>query len=230
MAGGARNPVYLARRSSEEFVVRVSGRPPESLEWELDLLDALDAACVVVPRSVATDDGRSHDRGTLLQRLITGGPPRDRRDWTRVVATLTTVHQVTPGWPQRPGFATAYDLLHQTAGGDVRLDTMPEDVVALIRDSWRPVAAGRQCAIHGDLGPGNVLMSEGQVALIDWDEARVDVAAFDFAHLPSGVPVPVSCDRTAIVTAGVAWEAATCWLAEPDYAERRLTELRARAS
>jgi aminoglycoside phosphotransferase (APT) family kinase protein len=78
-----------------------------------------------------------------------------------------------------------------------------------------------------DVG-GNVLIEDDRVALIDWDESRVDVPAFDFAHLPDDVPVPVQGDRQALVTAGVAWEAATCWIAEPGHAARRLAELRDR--
>lgn len=228
LGGGARNPAYRARRDSEAFVVRVSGRSNEALAWEFNLLDRLDAAGVVVPRTVATDDGRHHDHGVLVQRFIDGVPPRDRHDWARVVATLHVVHETTMGWPQRPGFLAAGDLLHQTSGGDVRLDRMPDDAAQLVRASWRPVLADRKCAIHGDVGAGNILITDRYVALIDWDEARVDVAAFDFVHVPSDVSVPMSCDRRSLVTAGVAWEAATCWLAEPEYAVRRLAELRER--
>jgi hypothetical protein len=34
----------------------------------------------------------------------------------------------------------------------------------------------------------------------------------EFAHLPADVPVPVDVARDELTTAGVAWEAATCWL------------------
>lgn len=230
LVGGARNPVYLARRGTEQFVIRVSGRSPAALAWELQLLDAVDAAGLVVPRIVPTDDGRRHDRGVLVQRFLDGAPPRDRRDWARVITAVEALHEATADWPQRPGFASAAELLHRSSGGDVRLDAMPADAVDLIRSSWRAVLTDdhRQCAIHGDLGGGNVLVTDRQVALIDWDEARVDSPAFDFAHIPSDVPVPIAGDRDTLVTAGVAWEAATCWTAEPEYAARRLAELRAR--
>ena len=89
-----------------------------------------------------------------------------------------------------------------------------------------PVLGGVECAVHGDLGAGNVLVTDDHVALIDWDESRVDVPAFDYAHLPPDVHVPIGGGRSATVTAGVAWEAATCWAAEPEYARRRLDELR----
>lgn len=228
LTGGARNPVYLAHRRGQDFVVRVSGRPAESLEWELDLLDALDAAGVVVPRSVATDDGRRHNQGVLVQQFIPGHPPHDRQDWERVVATLTTVHDVTADWPQRPGFASASYLLHHPTGGDIQLEAMPDDAVSLVRSSWQPVVTGAETAIHGDLGESNVLITDQQVALIDWDEARVDVPAFDFTDIPDQVPLPLPIDRTALSIAGLARETATCWISEPDYAAHRLDELRAR--
>ncbi len=228
LRGGARNPVCRARRGGEDFVVRVSRRSREALAWELDLLAALRRAGVVVPETVATGDERRHDDGVLVQRFIPGDPPRDGADWARVVSAVTGVHEVTGGWPQRPGFASARELLSRRRGGDVDLDAMPADVAALVRESWLPVLDGPECVVHGDLGAGNVLVTEDDVALIDWDEARVDAAAFDFSGVPRDVAIPLPGDRQQVRTAGIAWEVATCWLPEPDYAVRRLEELRRR--
>lgn len=228
LRGGARNPVFRARRGADELVVRISRRPVAALEWELDLLETLHRAGVVVPRAVPTGDGRRHDGGVLVQRLLAGRPPRDAGDWARVVPVLARVHEVTRGWPQRPGFASARELGRGGRGGDVDLDAMPPDAAALVRASWAPVLDAPQCAIHGDPGRGNVLMTDDQVALIDWDKARVDVAAFDFAHVPDGVAVPLAVDREQLRTAGIAWETATCWIREPQYAGRRLVELQLR--
>jgi Ser/Thr protein kinase RdoA (MazF antagonist) len=163
LAGGARNHVVLADRGSERLVVRHSGRSAPALDWELDLLEFLDAHGIGVPRPVSSDDGRRHVDGVLIYRFIDGRPPRDRADWQRAVAVLTAIHEMTDGWPQRPGFASSRQLLSEDRGGDVRLDAMP-------------------------------------------------VAA------------------EALSIAGVAWEAATCWTAEPDYAARRLAELYARVA
>lgn len=228
LAGGVRNPVFRAWRGSQELVVRVSSRPTESLEWELQLLRDLTDAGICMPESIDTADGRPHHDGVMVQRFLAGGPPRDQQDWRRVVAALATVHEVTVGRPQRPGFASAADLLDRDTGGDVDLAAMPADAAALVRASWRPVLSEPTCVIHGDLGARNVLITDERVALIDWDEARVDVPAFDYAHLPPQTPIPLAGDRDSIITAGVAWEAATCWLTEPDYAGRRLQELRSR--
>ena len=228
MAGGARNRVFRARRGRDELVVRTSGRTPPALAWELGLLQHLGEAGIAVPDTVATDDGRRVADGVLVQRFLPGGPPVNKADWLRVIEVLQVVHEATVGWPQRPGFASARALLSQDRGGDVDLSAMPKAAVHLVRASWGPVLHNGECVIHGDLGPGNILLTEDQVALIDWDEARVDVPAFDFAHVPIDIAVPVEVSRDALTTAGVGWEAATCWVVEPAYAQNRLLELQGR--
>ncbi len=71
----------------------------------------------------------------------------------------------------------------------------------------------RRCALRG---------------VLNCDESRVDVPGFDFAFLPTDVEADVPVDADALSTADVAWEAATCWMAEPGYAAKRLAELRVR--
>lgn len=56
----------------------------------------------------------------------------------------------------------------------------------------------------------------------------MDAPSFDLAAIAEDVPVPWPGDRDVLVTAGLAWEAATCWVVEPDYAATVLTRLRAR--
>lgn len=227
LTGGVRNPAWLAHRGDQRLVVRRSGRPADSLDWELDLLAFLDGHGIGVPRLVPADDGRRQVDGLMVQRFVDGDPPVGIADWQRVVETIIAVHELTAGWPQRPGFASAAELLTTHQGGDVRLDLMPAEAVNAIRAAWRPVLTGTECAIHADLGGGNVLVGS-EVTLLDWDESRVDVPWFDFAHLPGEVEVPSPTDRGTLLTAGVAWEAATCWVPEPEYAARRLAELRRR--
>src|SRR5262249_39819344 len=111
----------------------------------------------------------------------------------------------------------------------VRLDAMPPEAVQAVRAAWRPVLTGPECVNHGDVGPANIVIDGTQVSLLDWDEARTDVPWLDFAFIPEDVEVPAPVDRRALVTAGVAWEAATCWILEPRYAARRLAELYGRS-
>jgi Ser/Thr protein kinase RdoA (MazF antagonist) len=226
LAGGARNEVLAARRGTAHLVVRRSSRPAPALEWELDLTEHLAEHGVGVPRTVRSDGGLRHVNGLVVQAFIPGRPPRDSRDWCRVVEAAERVHDLTWDWPQRPGFASARDLQVSFRGGDVALDRMPAEDAVLIRAAWEPVLTRRLCAIHGDLGGGNVLITAAGAALLDWDESRVDVPWFDFAHLPLDVEVPSPVSREQLLLAGVAWETATCWVPEPEYAARRLAELR----
>jgi Ser/Thr protein kinase RdoA (MazF antagonist) len=154
------------------LVVRVSGRSAAALEWELDLLDALAAQGLHVPAAVRTDAGLSADRGVTVQPFLPGRPLTSVDDWRRVVDVLRSLHEITRGWPQRPGFASARDLLVSTVGGDVDLTAMPEAAVELVRRSWIPVLGAPSCLVHGDLGAGNVLVDGDRIALIDWDESR----------------------------------------------------------
>lgn len=60
---------------------------------------------------------------------------------------------------------------------------------------------------------------------IDWDEARVDHPWLDLAALgaePSGL---TDIDAPIAYRSSVAWETATCWRTEPNYADKRLREL-----
>jgi Ser/Thr protein kinase RdoA (MazF antagonist) len=229
LPGGARNQVLLASRGDRRLVVRRSSRSASSLDWELDLLEHLAEHGIGVPRVVPADDGRRHVNGVLVQEFVAGHPPRTDDDWRDAVETLTAVHQLTVGWPQRPGFASARELLTADRGGDVGLDAMPPEAVRAVRRAWQPILTGPECAIHGDIGAGNVLVADAQVTLLDWDEARVDVPWFDFAFLPTAATTRVPVPMEDLITAGLAWETATCWLPEPGYARRRLAELYARS-
>lgn len=223
--GGARTVVHRARRGSAALVVRRSGRPAESLDWELDLLEHLRGHGIAVPVTVPAGDGRRHVDGLLVQEFLDGTPPAGGRDWARVLAVLADVHAATTGWPQRPGFRSSRALLTATRGGDVDLAAMPAAAVPRVRAAWRPLHDRPECVVHGDVGAGNVLVSGGRVALLDWDESRVDSPWFDLAPVPAEVPVPWPGDRAVLTRAGLAWEAATCWTVEPAYAASVLARL-----
>lgn len=101
-----------------------------------------------MPETLRTADGRRHDEGVLVQRFITGAPPSSTRDWGRVVSALAVVHEITVGWAQRPGFASARELLTRGRGGDVDLEAMPRSAVELVRASWVPVLQGPESVIR----------------------------------------------------------------------------------
>lgn len=225
LSGGHRNDVLLADLHGRDVVVRQTSRRGETLAWELDLLEHLAAEGVGVPVLVPTRDGRRHVDGVVVQEYVPGDPPASQRDWDAVADTLRTVHALTAGWGQRPDFASSRVLLTQQRGGDVRLDLMPSEVVEQVRRAWAAVQHGDETVVHGDPGPTNIRILGSRVVLLDWDEARVDVPWFDVAHLPIDPQLPEGLDMRDVETAGIAWEAATCWASEPAYARRRADEL-----
>jgi hypothetical protein len=67
-------------------------------------------------------------------------------------------------------------------------------------------------------------MTAERVALIDWDESRVDVSDLDLALPFNAAGLAADAYDTAC-QASSAWEAAVCW--DDDYAKGRLAEVRA---
>jgi len=223
LGGGNRNTVWELRIGGQRLVGRRSGRPPASLDWELDLLGHLARQGLRVPAVVPALDGHRHVDGVVVQSWLDGEPP-GRHDWPAVRAALRRVHQTTRGWPQRPGFASTGELLTADRGGDVDLSVMPDDAVAACRQAWARLAGTPQAVVHGDPGPANIRVSPAGIGLLDWDEARVDYTDLDLADLPgSDLPPARLAPARAAVTA---WETANGWTVEPGYARRQLSLLR----
>lgn len=225
LAGGARNQVAAIVLDGRPAVARRSGRPAPSLDWELDLLEHLAGRGMTVPVAVPARDGRRHAGGVVVQRRLAGRHPETAADWTLVAGELRRLHRLTAGWPQRPGFASSLDLLDRDRGGDVRLDLLPAAGAAACRAAWRPLQGQPLTVVHGDPGAGNFLLDGETAGIVDWDESRVDVPLLDLAWLPRDVAVEAPLPRDLLETAALAWETATCWVAEPAYARRRLAEL-----
>ncbi len=221
--GGNRNAVLELRRGGERLVARTSRRSPPSLDWEIRLLEFLAGHGFRVPLVVPALDGRGHVAGTVVQTWLDGSAPGPG-DWPAVAETLRHLHQVTGGWPQRPGHASTRELLIAERGGDVDLAAMPADAVAICRQAWRGLKGGSESVVHGDPGPSNIRVHVAGVGLLDWDEARVDYSDLDLAELPGSALPPGRL--SAARTAATAWEAANGWIVEPGYAGRQLALLR----
>jgi Ser/Thr protein kinase RdoA (MazF antagonist) len=222
LTGGNRNPVLEIRLAGRRLAARRSRRSPASLDWELDLLDHLARHGLRVPAVIPARDGRRHVDGVVVQAWLDGSAPGPG-DWPAVTAALRRLHELTAGWPQRPGFASTRELLTAAQGGDVDLAAMPAAAVAACRAAWAGLDGTAEAVVHGDPGPGNIRMSAAGAGLLDWDEARVDHTDLDLAEVPGSDLPP---DRLAAAqAAAAAWEAANGWLLEPAYARRRLAQL-----
>ena len=223
--GGVANDVWSVRVRGRLAVGRLGGRSDADLAWEAELLQHLDREGLTVPVPIPTTDGRLFADGLMVMTHMEGGPPETEADWRRVANTLRRLHRSTQGWPQRPGWRSSTDLLHAETGTRINLATMPPEGVARCRAAWARLTGRQKCVVHGNPGnPGNVRMTARRVALIDWDEAHVDVADLDLV-LPHNAGGLEGSAHDIAGQASAAWEAAICW--DDEYAIKRLAEVRA---
>jgi Ser/Thr protein kinase RdoA (MazF antagonist) len=224
LTGGVANDVWSVRLDGRLVVGRLGRRSDADLAWETALLRHLDREGLTVPVPIPTTDGRLFADGLVVMTYLDGGPPETRADWRRVAGPLRELHRLTRGWPQRPGWRSSTDLLHASTGTKIDLGAMPPEAVARCRAAWARLAGRPTCVVHGNpANPGNVRMTATQVALIDWDEAHVDVSALDLV-LPGNAAALEDDEHDIAAQASAAWEAAVSW--DDDYAVRRLAEVR----
>jgi Ser/Thr protein kinase RdoA (MazF antagonist) len=224
LAGGIANDVWSVRVNGQLAVARLGTRSDADLTWETKLLVHLDREGLHVPVPIPTADGRLFADGVVVMTYVEGGPPETKEDWRRVADTLRELHRLTQGWPQRPGWRSSTDLLHAETGTKIDLAAMPPEGVARCRAAWARLVGRRTCVVHGDTNPGNVRMTAERVALIDWDESRIDVPELDLV-LPHNAAGLGDDAYDIAAQASAAWEAAVCW--DDEYAIKRLAEVRA---
>ena len=226
LTGGVANDVWRVRVNGQVAVARLGRRSDADLAWEADLLQHLDRNGLTVPVLIPTLDGRYSVNGLAVMKFIEGVPPRSAADWGRVAATLRRVHDLTRGWPQRPGWRSSIDLLHAVTGTRIDLRAMPAEAVARCRAAWARLAGSPAAVVHGNPNsPANVLVTPTQVALIDWDEAHVDSPDLDLGLLPFNGAALEGEMLDMAEQAACAWEAAVCW--RDDYSVSQLARVRA---
>lgn len=223
LTGGVANDVWSIEVSGKRAVARLGKRSDADLEWETNLLAYLHREGIAVPVPIPTKDGGLFVDGLVVMTYLEGRSPNKKADWIRVADVLRKLHSLTQGWPQRPGWRSSTDLLHVNSGTKVDLDRMPSEGVARCRAAWKRLAGREQCVVHGDLNAGNVIISDDQVALIDWDESHVDVPALDLV-LPDNASGLNENEYDIASQASAAWEAAVCW--RDEFSEKRLAEVR----
>lgn len=223
LAGGVANQVWSVRVHGQLAVARLGERSDADLAWETDLLLHLDRAGLTVPVPLPTTSGRLFADGVVVMTYVEGGPPETEADWRRVADVLRRLHRLTRDWPQRPGWRSSTDLLGAEVGTKVDLGAMPAEAVARCRTAWARLEGHPTCVVHGDPNPGNIRLTTERVAMIDWDEAHVDVADLDLV-LPHDA-ADLGDDAYDIASqASAAWEAAVCW--DDDHAREQLTRVR----
>lgn len=224
LTGGVANQVWSVRLRGQLAVARLGARSAADLAWETDLLRYLDGEGLTVPVPFETSDGQLFADGLVVMSYVEGGSPETEADWRRVAEMLRHLHRLTRGWPQRPGWRSSTDLLDADTGTKVDLGAMPPEGVARCRAAWARLAGRETSVVHGDPNPGNVRVTAGRVAMIDWDESHVDVPDLDLV-LPHNAADLADGAHDIAAQASAAWEAAVCW--DDEHARESLARVRA---
>ena len=223
LTGGVANDVWSVRVDGRLAVGRLGARSDADLAWETDLMRHLDAAGLTVPEPIATTDGRLFVDGLVVMTYVEGGPPQTRAEWRRVADVLRRLHRSTRGWPQRPGWRSSTDLLEAETGTKIDLGAMPPEGVARCRAAWARLAGRPTCVVHGNPSAANIRVTGDRVAIIDWDEAHVDVPDLDLVLPDNAAHLPEPAYDVA-AQASAAWEAAVCW--DDEHARESLSRVR----
>ncbi|MEZ5796454.1 MAG: phosphotransferase [Paracoccaceae bacterium] len=210
LAGGHRNRAFRTIGLPQDLVFKSTRRPAAAVEWLLPV-QALARACgLAVPHLRPSLAGNLVEQGWTCEDFLAGNP-FSGKEMPAILPMIRQFHAAASDLPQRPGFLSSQDLIHQTCGGDVDLAFMPARLVQACRAAWSALPAGPQTVIHGDLNPSNLLhCPDGGIALLDWDECRRDLAQFDLGQLAP----PSAVEHRALL----AWEVACSWAVEPAHA------------
>lgn len=176
------------------------------MDWLVPVHDKARAAGFMVPDMIRATTGDFISQGWVLEPFVNGRPAL-AHDVAGLHDQIAAFHRKGPSVPQRPGFQSVRALLAGARGCDIDLTALPPIVLAKCRDAWTNLS-GDETIIHADITPNNVIMTQSAPALIDWDEARVDLPMFD-------LPPVDDISRNA----RMAWEIACSWTIEPDYAK-----------
>lgn len=208
IGAGARNAVYRCA----DTVLKSTRRSEASLRWLGPVHAAARRAGLIVPEPMRTNGGHLVHEGWTAERFLPG-PLATRRDLAALGVSMSRLHDLTRHLPARPDMPGMAEILTTGKGGDLDLSQMPSDLVDEVLAAFSAVKDSETGAIHGDLNPGNVILTESGPALTDWDESRRDALFFDHAALNK--PVTAAQSRAAL-----AWEIACCWQIEPQRARR----------
>lgn len=210
--GGHRNQAFLVRDlEGAVFVAKTTTRSEAALAWAADLQAEASRCGIIVPRYIQAVDGSYAPAGLTLEPMYFGREALES-ELSLVRPALTKLRAATKGWSQRPGFVSASDILAGKSGGDANLSILPKKVAQACRAAWKPLKGRAETVLHGDINISNVLIDvNGQVILLDWDEARCDSPLFDQASFHPNNP--------ALQHIRLAWEVVCCWMREPEHAK-----------
>jgi Phosphotransferase enzyme family len=201
LAGGHRNAVWLVETPHGPAVAKSTRHAAEGLHWLGPLQQAARAAGFVVPEFHRTGAGQILSNGWTLEDWLPG-PAFTPADMPAMLPRVLAFHAKAPALPQRPGAVA----LPQASLAD-----LPPDIATLCRAALRPFADQPAQPIHGDITQSNLIHTAHGPALIDWDEARCDLAFLDLIQLGTANPTERRAHLAAEIISG--------WTLEPEYAQ-----------
>ncbi|MEO0866417.1 MAG: aminoglycoside phosphotransferase, partial [Pseudomonadota bacterium] len=132
LPGGHRNTVLRLH----DHVLKTTRRSEAAIAWLLPVMDRAQPCGLTTPRPIRSTRGPFVCDGWTCEPFFPGVPAAVAPFADR----LEMFHNTCRDVPQRPGFASARDLLDADAGGDVDLSGMPERLVTAIRAAWQDVS------------------------------------------------------------------------------------------
>lgn len=194
-------------RTGERFALRINlnvESPADKLDVEMAWMAALDDETdVVLPRPVATTDGRLHTtaRSDDLDRelpvvLMTWLPGRDLGsadpETTRALGALTaTLHDHAEGWapPHRDALPDLGDVLVGMRNRYLDTPFLTDEQRAVITAAHeraqaandRAIASAGAIVLHADLHPDNLKWFRRRLAVFDFDDIGLGAPVQDLA-------------------------------------------------
>ncbi|MDA7420172.1 aminoglycoside phosphotransferase family protein [Tritonibacter multivorans] len=176
LSGGRSNHVWRAGR----FILKLfasSARNPlfaNSAASEQSVLETLSGTGLVPDLCAA---GQFEGQNWLLYRHIEGTPWRENT--AQVAALLGKLHQLNPPSGLPLGANGSADLAAQTL--DILRACDPVEDTLLHAPEGVVTPTDHMCLIHGDPVPGNIVVRQGGLVLIDWQCPKVGDPAEDLA-------------------------------------------------
>jgi aminoglycoside phosphotransferase (APT) family kinase protein len=186
-ARGARHPLVLKRFFRQDWVAR----EPDVAAREARHLEKLVAVDLPIPRLVAVDpDGRSCDWPTVamtrlpgrVELAADGRSPAERDPWLRALAgPLPILHDIGAEVVADLAPYQSYVRLHELVVPS--WSSRPDAWARAIAIVQGPAPAARECFVHRDYHPTNVLFSQGRVSgVLDFTSSSRGAAALDLGH------------------------------------------------
>lgn len=204
LPGGHRNQVWLVETKAGPCVAKSTDLSEAALAWLAPLQAAARAAGFTMPAFHRARNGNISANGWTMEDWHEG-PALQMSDLPTLQPRLQAFHAAIPSLPQRPG---QHSLPDQATAP---LPHLPPDIATLCRAALMPIADHPTRPIHGDITASNLIHTAHGPALIDWDEARCDLAFLDFMHVAPANPTEIR--------AHLAGEIITGWTPEPAYAK-----------